>query len=192
MKPFGDAFIKLVRMIVADHLLHRRGRHRRRRKPEGAGPHRPRHADLTRNRDHRALMIGLTVVNVVKPGAGMNVDRPRSTRRPLPIRIRRARTDGDRHAALDYPVSPVDAFARTDILQVLFFSVLFGIALSALGDKGRPVTEGSTASRRCSSGLWHHHARGADRGVRGHGVHDSGRSACGRSRSSARSSPASG
>jgi hypothetical protein len=36
----------------------------------------------------------------------------------------------------------VDAFARTDILQVLFFSVLFGIALSALGDKGRPVTDG--------------------------------------------------
>ena len=36
----------------------------------------------------------------------------------------------------------MDAFARTDILQVLFFSVLFGVALSALGDKGRPVAEG--------------------------------------------------
>src|SRR5204863_3948370 len=40
------------------------------------------------------------------------------------------------------PSSPVDAFARTDILQVLFFSVLFGVALNALGERGRPVTSG--------------------------------------------------
>jgi aerobic C4-dicarboxylate transport protein len=39
------------------------------------------------------------------------------------------------------PSSAVDAFARGDVLQVVFFAVLFGIALASLGEKGRPLTE---------------------------------------------------
>jgi aerobic C4-dicarboxylate transport protein len=90
-----------------------------------------------------ALLIGLLVVNVIKPGVGMNVDPATldTTSITQYVAAGRAQTVTDTLLSI-IPSSPVDAFARTDILQVLFFSVLFGIALNALGEKGRPVTEG--------------------------------------------------
>jgi aerobic C4-dicarboxylate transport protein len=39
------------------------------------------------------------------------------------------------------PTTAFDAFARNDVLQVLFFAILFGVALALVGDKGKPVTE---------------------------------------------------
>jgi len=144
MKPFGDAFIKLVRMIVGPIIfctvvagiagaggLKGLGR---------TGLVTLIYFEIVTT---AALIIGLTVVNVVKPGAGMNVD-PASldtTAVDQYVSAGRAQTVTDTLLSI-IPSSPVDAFARTDILQVLFFSVLFGIALSALGDKGRPVTDG--------------------------------------------------
>ena len=55
-------------------------------------------------------------------------------------------TQSQGHGLVDFflnviPSSIVDAFARGDIVQVLFFSVLFGFALSALGDRGRPLVQ---------------------------------------------------
>jgi len=144
MKPFGDAFIKLVRMIVGPIIfctvvagiagaggLKGLGR---------TGLVTLIYFEIVTT---AALIIGLTVVNVIKPGAGMNVD-PASldaTAVNQYVTAGRAQTVTDTLLSI-IPSSPVDAFARTDILQVLFFSVLFGIALSALGDKGRPVTDG--------------------------------------------------
>jgi len=87
-----------------------------------------------------ALAIGLIVVNVTKPGAGLDVSSM-------------ARGDVSQYAAQgkamsfsDFlthivPSSVVDAFAKGDILQIVFFSILFGIALSALGEHGRPLVE---------------------------------------------------
>ena len=144
MKPLGDAFIKLVRMIVGPIIfctvvagiagaggLKGLGR---------TGLVTLIYFEIVTT---AALIIGLTVVNVIKPGAGMNVD-PASldaTAVNQYVTAGRAQTVTDTLLSI-IPSSPVDAFARTDILQVLFFSVLFGIALSALGDKGRPVTDG--------------------------------------------------
>jgi len=144
MKPFGDAFIKLVRMIVGPIIfctvvagiagaggLKGLGR---------TGLVTLIYFEVVTT---AALLIGLLVVNVVKPGAGMNVD-PASldtTTITQYVSAGRAQTVTDTLLSI-IPSSPVDAFARTDILQVLFFSVLFGVALSMLGDKGRPVTEG--------------------------------------------------
>jgi aerobic C4-dicarboxylate transport protein len=144
MKPFGDAFIKLVRMIVGPIIfctvvagiagaggLKGLGR---------TGLVTLIYFEIVTT---AALIIGLTVVNVVKPGAGMNVD-PASldtTAVNQYVTAGRAQTVTDTLLSI-IPSSPVDAFARTDILQVLFFSVLFGIALNALGEKGRPVTDG--------------------------------------------------
>ena len=144
MKPFGDAFIKLVRMIVGPIIfctvvagiagaggLKGLGR---------TGLVTLIYFEIVTT---AALIIGLTVVNVVKPGAGMNVDPASLDTRAVDqyVSAGRAQTVTDTLLSI-IPSSPVDAFARTDILQVLFFSVLFGIALSALGDKGRPVTDG--------------------------------------------------
>ena len=144
MKPLGDAFIKLVRMIVGPIIfctvvagiagaggLKGLGR---------TGLVTLIYFEIVTT---AALLIGLLVVNVVRPGAGMNVD-PTSldtTAITQYVTAGRAQTVTDTLLSI-IPSSPVDAFARTDILQVLFFSVLFGVALSALGEKGKPVTEG--------------------------------------------------
>ena len=87
-----------------------------------------------------ALAIGLIVVNVTKPGAGIDVSSM-------------ARGDVSQYAAQgksmnfsDFlthivPSSVVDAFAKGDILQIVFFSILFGVALAASGDYGRPLVD---------------------------------------------------
>ncbi len=87
-----------------------------------------------------ALAIGLVVVNVTKPGAGLDVSSM-------------ARGDVSSYAAqgtsmkfVDFlthivPSSPVDAFAKGDILQIVFFSILFGVALVSLGERGHRITE---------------------------------------------------
>ena len=84
-----------------------------------------------------ALFIGLAVVNLIKPGVGVtlaagNVDI--------------AKTIGQTHAQSltdilvhIFPSSIIDAMVRSDVLQIVAFSVLFALAVSAVGDKGRPI-----------------------------------------------------
>jgi aerobic C4-dicarboxylate transport protein len=144
MKPLGDAFIKLVRMIVGPIIfctvvagiagaggLKGLGR---------TGLVTLIYFEIVTT---AALMIGLLVVNVIQPGAGMNVDPTSLDTTAINQYVTAGRSQTVTDTLLSIiPSSPVDAFARTDILQVLFFSVLFGIALSAMGEKGRPVTDG--------------------------------------------------
>jgi len=87
-----------------------------------------------------ALLIGLAAVNITKPGVGMNVDAATLD----PTRVAQYITAGKSLTATDFllgiiPTSIVDALARSDILQVLLFSVVFGLALNAIGPKGKPV-----------------------------------------------------
>jgi len=144
MKPLGDGFIKLVRMIVGPIIfctvvggiagagsLKSIGR---------IGLATLVYFEVVST---LALVIGLVVVNVFAPGAGMNVDPASLDAGAVSQYVSAGRPQSLADFLLAIiPSSPVDAFARTDILQVLFFSVLFGVALSALGDKGRPVAEG--------------------------------------------------
>ena len=83
-----------------------------------------------------ALIVGLIIVNVVRPGAGMNVDVATLDTRS----VERYTAPGALQGVTDFllnliPTSAVDAFARGDILQVLVFSVLFGFALNAVGGR---------------------------------------------------------
>jgi aerobic C4-dicarboxylate transport protein len=81
-----------------------------------------------------SLIIGLIIVNLVKPGAGMNVD-------PATLdtaSVQQYTSSESMKGVADYllniiPTSVVEAFAKGDILQVLLFSVLFGFALHAIG-----------------------------------------------------------
>ncbi|MFG1417048.1 dicarboxylate/amino acid:cation symporter [Xanthobacter sp. V0B-10] len=141
MKPLGDAFIKLVKMVIAPVIfltvvtgiagmrdLGKVGR--------VAGKAMLYFITFST----LALIVGLVVGNVIQPGSGLNID-PRTL---------------DHKAVADYaakahdqtligflmgviPNTPVSALASGDILQVLFFSVLFGIALGAIGERGEPV-----------------------------------------------------
>jgi len=83
-----------------------------------------------------ALIVGLIVVNVVRPGAGMNRDVATLDAHS----VEKYTAPGQMQGVADYllnviPTSVVDAFAKGDILQVLLFSVLFGFALHGLGGR---------------------------------------------------------
>ena len=87
-----------------------------------------------------ALVIGLIVANVVQPGAGMHID-PASLD---PAAVANYAAKAHEQTITGFlsniiPTTIVGAFADGDILQVLFFSVLFGLALAMVGEKGQPV-----------------------------------------------------
>ncbi|KQT52713.1 C4-dicarboxylate transporter [Aureimonas sp. Leaf454] len=143
LKPLGDAFIKLVKMIIAPviFLTVVTG-------IAGMG-------DLNKfgrvvgkamlyfiTFSTLALVVGLIVGNVVQPGAGLNID-PASLDMAAVSTYAEKAHDQSIVAFLSniIPTTIVDAFAKGDILQVLFFSVLFGVSLALVGEKARPVTE---------------------------------------------------
>ena len=99
-----------------------------------------------------ALIVGLVIVNVVQPGAGMNVDVSHA-RRQGGRDLRQGGRAAERHRlpAERHSHTIVDAFAKGDILQVLLFSVLFGFALHAVGERARPIFDFIDRFARCCS-----------------------------------------
>jgi proton glutamate symport protein len=83
-----------------------------------------------------ALVIGLELVNVFQPGAGHAVPLADTTTVAAIARNQQSGWDMLLHVV---PTSVVDAMARGDILQVVVFSLFFGVALAAMGSSGRPV-----------------------------------------------------
>jgi proton glutamate symport protein len=81
-----------------------------------------------------ALFIGLLAANVVKPGVGATLGSA------LPDKLAPAKTVTEFILGM-VPTSMVDALARNDVLQIVLFSVLFGLAVSAAGPKARLVKE---------------------------------------------------
>ncbi|HML59266.1 MAG TPA: C4-dicarboxylate transporter DctA [Solidesulfovibrio sp.] len=90
-----------------------------------------------------ALTISMVVANFVKPGAGINADPATIDSGSLGSLTQHVTQT---HGAINFimgiiPSSVVDAFAKGNLLQVLLFSVLFGVSLAALGSKGEPVLD---------------------------------------------------
>src|ERR1700739_4277718 len=84
-----------------------------------------------------ALFIGLAVVNFTKPGAGVtlaaeNIDIVKTIGQSQPKTF----VDTLVHV---FPSSAIEAMARGDVLQIVAFSVLFALAVSAVGEKGKPI-----------------------------------------------------
>src|SRR6202030_230571 len=87
-----------------------------------------------------ALLVGAIVANVVRPGAGFNADPARLDTAAVATYVGHAQ----QHTAVDFlmgivPNTLFDAFAKGDTLPIIFVSVLFGYALSRLGERGKPV-----------------------------------------------------
>lgn len=86
-----------------------------------------------------ALFLGLALVNVFKPGAGMALPLGADTKAAA------AMVQSQQHAwdilLHMFPTSVIDSMARGDILQVVIFSMFFGIAIAAIGAKGQPVLD---------------------------------------------------
>jgi aerobic C4-dicarboxylate transport protein len=90
-----------------------------------------------------ALVIGLIVVNVVRPGVGMNIDASRVDASSISAYTKAAASHG---GILQFfmdiiPTTMVDAFATGAMLQVIFISILMGIALVQLGERGKPLVD---------------------------------------------------
>jgi aerobic C4-dicarboxylate transport protein len=143
MRPVGDAFVKLVRMIVAPVIfctvvagIAGAGGAKTVGK---AGVLALVYFEIVTT---IALVLGLIVVNVVRPGAGMNVDVATLDAASVAQYVNAGKGQSAISFLLDIiPTSVADAFARGDILQVLLVSVLFGFALKSLGAAGTPLAE---------------------------------------------------
>src|SRR4051794_20986183 len=89
-----------------------------------------------------ALILGLVVVNVVRPGAGMNVDVSKLDPHEIESYTQAAQHQSVGEFLLNIiPNTLVDAFAKGEILQVLLVAVLFGFALHGIGDRGESVRD---------------------------------------------------
>ena len=141
MKPLGDGFIKLIKMIIAPIIfctvvIGIAGMEDM-KKVGKTGGLALLYFEVVST---LALIVGLVIVNLVQPGTGMNV-----TLTPENTKAASAFTGpGKMVGTIDYlmnviPTSVVDAFAKGEILQVLFFAVLFGFALHKLGGRGTLV-----------------------------------------------------
>jgi len=86
-----------------------------------------------------ALAIGLVVVNILKPGRGLVVSALAKSDVSSYVTAGKSMTFADFVTHI-VPSSVVDAFAKGDMLQVVFVAVLFGIALAFVGEDGRAVT----------------------------------------------------
>jgi len=143
MKPFGDAFIKLVKMVITPVIfltvatgiagvsdLKRVGR--------VAGKAMIYFLTFST----LALILGLIISNVVQPGAGMHIDPATLDAKAAAAYAAKAHDASIVGFLMDIiPNTIVGAFAKGDILQVLFFSVLFGVALAMAGERGKPIVD---------------------------------------------------
>jgi aerobic C4-dicarboxylate transport protein len=141
LKPLGDAFIKLVKMVIAPVIFLTVATGiagMRDLKKVGRVAGKAMLYFLTFST--LALIIGLVVANFVQPGAGFNVDPASLDAEAVSTYAAKAHEQSVTGFLTNIiPTTIVGAFADGDILQVLFFSVLFGIALAAVGEKGAPV-----------------------------------------------------
>ena len=148
MKPFGDAFVNLIKMMIAPVIfctvvhgiatmgdLKRVGR---------VGIKALLYFEVVST---LALALGLIVADVVRPGVGFNIDP--KTLDPASVATYVSAAKGDSvvaHFMAIIPTSYGDVFAKGDLLQVLLVAILTGIAISRLGETGERVAAGIDAA----------------------------------------------
>jgi aerobic C4-dicarboxylate transport protein len=138
MKPLGDGFIKLIKMIIAPIIfctvvvgiagmedLKKVGK---------TGGYALFYFEIVSS---IALAVGLTIVNIVQPGAGMNIDAATLDTKGIESYAKPGQLQSTTDFVLNIiPSTVMDAFAKGEILQVLFFALLFGFALHRFGGRG--------------------------------------------------------
>jgi aerobic C4-dicarboxylate transport protein len=141
LKPLGDGFIKLIKMIIAPIIfctvvvgiagmedMKRVGK---------TGGYALLYFEIVSS---IALVIGLVIVNVLQPGAGMNVDAATLDTKSIAAYTAPGKMQGTVEFLLAIiPSTVVDAFAKGEMLQVLLIAVMFGFALHRFGGRGTLV-----------------------------------------------------
>ncbi len=143
MKPLGDAFIRVISMIITliifCTVVNGIAGMENLKKVGRVGGMALVYFEIVST---IALLIGLAVGNVVRPGSGFNVNPATLDAKAIadyagPAKAQNV-TDFLMHII---PTTVVDAFAKGDILEVVFVSLLFGFALSAAGERAKPLLD---------------------------------------------------
>src|SRR5476649_1539014 len=142
MKPLGDGFIKLIKMIIAPVIfctvvsgiagmqdIKKIGR---------VGGKALLYFEVIST---FALVIGLFVANIIRPGDGFHANAATLDTKSIAEFTAKAKNQ----SVVDFLMNIIpntigDAFTKGDILQVLLIAILFGFSLSLLGERGKPVT----------------------------------------------------
>ncbi len=141
MKPLGDGFIKLIKMIIAPIIFCTvvvgiAGMEDMKKVGKTGGLALLYFEVVSTI----ALIVGLVIINVVQPGAGMNIDPATLDTKNIAAYTGPGKLTGTVDFLLNIiPSTVVDAFAKGEILQVLLFSVMFGFALHKFGGRGTLV-----------------------------------------------------
>ncbi len=141
LKPIGDTFVNLVKMVITPiiflTIVHGIASMADLRKLGRVGGKALLYFELVST---LALVIGLVIVNVTKPGAGLDITMLATGD------VSKYTATGSQQSTLEFllhivPSNVVSAFASGDLLPVVFFSVLFGVALTAVGEAGRDIAD---------------------------------------------------
>ncbi|MFY8127522.1 MAG: C4-dicarboxylate transporter DctA [Chitinophagaceae bacterium] len=144
LKPLGDGFIKLVKMLIAPiifcTIVTGISGMKDAKKVGRVGAKAILYFEIVTT---LALIIGLMVVNLLKPGVGMNINVATLSTKSVEGYI----SQGKSSSLVDFilhiiPENIIQAFANGELLPILFFSVLLGFALSKIGDKALPLIKG--------------------------------------------------
>ena len=143
LKPLGDGFVKLIKMVIAPIIfctvVSGIAGMQDMKAVGKTGGYALLYFEIVST---IALVIGLIVVNLAQPGVGMHIDPSTLDASSIAAYA----SAGAQQTTIGFllnviPATVVGAFANGDILQVLFFSVIFAFALQRMGDFGRPVLE---------------------------------------------------
>ena len=144
MKPLGDAFIKLVKMIIAPVIFITvvtgiAGMNNMKTMGRVAG----KAFIYFLTFSTLALIVGMVVANVVQPGAGLNIDPSTLNSKDL-TKVADYAGKAKDSSIVDFlmniiPTTIISPLTEGNILQVLFVAVLFGVSLASVGDKARPI-----------------------------------------------------
>jgi aerobic C4-dicarboxylate transport protein len=142
MKPFGDGFIKLIKMLIGPivfcTVVSGIAGMQDIRKVGRIGCKALLYFEIVST---LALFIGMAVGNYIRPGDGFNVNPATLDGKAISEYVGKAKSLTTSEFLLNIvPTTVVDAFTKGDVLQVLLISLLFGFSLSVLGERAKPVT----------------------------------------------------
>lgn len=142
MKPLGDAFIKIVKMIIAPVIFLTvvtgiAGMTNMKKVGRVAGKAFAYFLTFST----LALIVGMVVANIIQPGSGLNIDPSTLDASKVDGYVTKAKDSSVVGFLMDIiPTTIVSPLTNGNILQVLFVAILFGVALASVGDRARPIT----------------------------------------------------
>jgi aerobic C4-dicarboxylate transport protein len=144
LKPLGDGFIKLIKMMIAPvifcTIVTGIAGMQDTKKVGRVGLKALLYFEVVTT---IALIVGLIVINILKPGSGMNVDAAALDTKSVETYITQSKSQTIWDFILNIiPENIVNAISNNNLLQVLLFSVLMGLALSKIKEKATPLLKG--------------------------------------------------